>query len=56
MPLLSNDIWRIELSRCIDQANQTHQFELVAFVYMPEQELPRVHGLRAEVFDPSVAR
>ena len=36
MPLLTNDIWRTELSRCIDQANQTHQFELAAFVYMPE--------------------
>ncbi|MDX1926108.1 MAG: transposase [Pirellulaceae bacterium] len=35
-PLLTNDLWRIELSRCIDQANQTHQFELTAFVYMPE--------------------
>jgi putative transposase len=35
-PLLTNDLWRIELSRCIDQANQTHQFELAAFVYMPE--------------------
>ena len=36
MPLLTNDLGRIELSRCIDQANQTHQFELAAFVYMPE--------------------
>jgi len=36
MPLLTNDCWRTELSRCIDRANLTHQFELAAFVYMPE--------------------
>ena len=36
MPLLTNDLWRAELSRCIDQANQPHLFELAAFVYMPE--------------------
>ncbi len=36
MPLLTNDLWRVELSRYIDEANQTHQFELAAFVYMPE--------------------
>ncbi len=36
MPLLTSDLWRIELSRSIDQANQIHQFELTAFVYMPE--------------------
>ncbi len=36
MPLLTNDLWRVELSRAIDIANRESQFELVAFVYMPE--------------------
>ncbi len=35
-PLLSNDNWRQKLSRCIDDANWTEQFDLVAFVLMPE--------------------
>ena len=33
-PLLTNDLWRAELSGCIDQANQAHLFELAAFVYI----------------------
>ena len=36
MPFLTNDHWRTELSRGVDQANEVHQFELAAFVYMPE--------------------
>jgi putative transposase len=36
MPLLTNDLWRAELSRCIDNANLELQFELIALVYMPE--------------------
>ena len=36
LPLFTNDLWRTELSRCIDEANQKHCFELIAFVYMPE--------------------
>lgn len=36
LPLLTNDVWRAELSRSINQANETLHFELVAFVYMPE--------------------
>ncbi len=34
--LLTNDDWRRELSRSIDQAMERHLFRLVAFVYMPE--------------------
>ena len=135
VPLLTNDIWRTELSRCINLANQTHQFSSFVHNWLEEarspllgkliirerpgkfcfrfwqegagfdrnlftakaiqgsidyihrnpverklcrraidfrwssgryyfsdpsqqqfEELPRVHGLRAEVFDPSVAR
>jgi putative transposase len=36
MPLLTNDLWRSELSKFIDGANQNLNFELVAMVYMPE--------------------
>ena len=36
MPLLTNDLWRSELSKCIDLANRDSKFELVAFVFMPE--------------------
>ncbi len=36
LPLLTNDSWRVELSRCIDHACEQLQMELVAFVFMPE--------------------
>jgi putative transposase len=36
LPLLLNDARRTLLSRCIDRANEHHQFQLIAFVYMPE--------------------
>ena len=36
MPLLTNDLWRQELSRTIDLACEAAHMELVAFVYMPE--------------------
>jgi putative transposase len=36
LPLLTNNPWREELSRCIDAACQAEQLALVAFVYMPE--------------------
>ncbi len=36
MPLLTNDDWQTEFSRCIDAANEKCRFELVAFVFMPE--------------------
>ena len=35
-PLLTNDAWREKLARCLDEANEDHRFELVAFVFMPE--------------------
>ncbi len=35
-PLLTNDEWRQELSRCIDSAGKQTNIELVAFVFMPE--------------------
>jgi REP-associated tyrosine transposase len=36
MPLLTNDDWRIRLSRTIDEAGRQSQVDLVAFVFMPE--------------------
>ncbi len=47
LPLLTNDCWRIELSKCITQAGEEFNFELVAFVYMPEH----VHLLVFPVID-----
>ena len=35
-PLLTNDDWREKLSRCVDAAGQHTEFDLVAFVFMPE--------------------
>lgn len=36
MPLLTNNLWRAKLARCIDAAGQETAIELVAFVFMPE--------------------
>ena len=36
MPLLTNDAWRTQLSKAIDQAGANSRVQLVAFVYMPE--------------------
>jgi putative transposase len=36
MPLLTHDDWRSRLSRTIDEAGRQSQFDLVAFVFMPE--------------------
>ena len=36
MPLLTNDVWREQLSRSIDAACIAQAIELVAFVYMPD--------------------
>ncbi len=36
MPLLTNDAWRGHLARGLDDALGAEQFELVAFVFMPE--------------------
>lgn len=35
-PLLTNESWLHELSKSIDQAGCEEQFQLMAFVYMPE--------------------
>ncbi len=35
-PLLTNDEWRQEFSRCIDSAGTQTNIELAAFVFMPE--------------------
>ena len=34
--LLTNDLWRRELARSVDAANEEHQVRLAAFVFMPE--------------------
>jgi putative transposase len=36
MPLLTNDLWREELARCIDTSGREAGIELVGFVFMPE--------------------
>jgi putative transposase len=36
MTLLTNDAWRGYLAQTIDKAGEQHQFQLVAFVFMPE--------------------
>jgi len=48
MPLLTNDCWREDLARAIDNANREHKFRFVAFVMMPEH----VHLL----VDPELAK
>jgi putative transposase len=35
-PLLTNDCWRHYLAKSIDQANERFNFQLIAFVFMPE--------------------
>lgn len=35
-PLLTNDDWREKLARTLDTAGRLEQFDLVAFVFMPE--------------------
>jgi putative transposase len=36
MAIFSNDLWRTWFSENLDQALEKHQFQLSAFVYMPE--------------------
>ena len=36
LPLLTNNAWRREFARAIDEAGATYQLQLVAFVFMPE--------------------
>lgn len=35
-PLLTNDVWRHQLSLCLDVAGQECEMQLAAFVFMPE--------------------
>jgi len=45
-PLLENNEWCELLSRSIDKAVLAHQFQLIAFVYMPEHVHLLVYPLR----------
>ena len=36
MKLLTNEVWRAELAKLIDVALKTANFDLTAFVFMPE--------------------
>jgi putative transposase len=50
LPLLTNNPWRVEFARAIDQAGDTYDFHLVAFVFMPEH----VHLLVYPQAEPAV--
>ena len=53
MPLLTNDVWREKLARCVEAAGQESSIELVGFVFMPEH----VHLLVYPTLpDPSMSR
>jgi putative transposase len=53
LPLLTNDSWREQLARTLDTAGEECQFELVAFVFMPDH----VHLLVAPSGpDPAIDR
>ncbi|MBN2023438.1 MAG: transposase [Pirellulales bacterium] len=43
MPLLTNDVWRERLARCISAAGDEEAMELVGFVFMPEHVHLLVH-------------
>jgi putative transposase len=60
-PLLTNDEWRQQLARCIDEAGQKYEFNLAAFVFMPEHvhllvvptgDVPRIDQYLAHVKQP----
>ena len=36
MPLLTNDVWREKLARCVEAAGEEWAMQLVGFVFMPE--------------------
>ena len=50
MPLLTNDVWRQMLGESISRATANHEFDLIAFVFMPEHVhllvLPRTNESR----------
>jgi putative transposase len=53
LPLLTNDSWREQLARSLDTASEECQFELTAFVFMPDH----VHLLVAPTGpDPAIDR
>jgi putative transposase len=52
LPLLTNNAWRTEFARAIDEAGETYDFHLVAFVFMPEH----VHLLVYPQAEPSVGK
>jgi putative transposase len=53
MPLLTNDVWREKLARCVEAADAEAAMELVGFVFMPEH----VHLLvYPKAPDPSISR
>jgi putative transposase len=53
LPLLTNDSWREQLARSLDTAGEECQFELAAFVFMPDH----VHLLVAPTGpDPAIDR
>ena len=47
MPILTNNAWRSQLSRCIDEACEQLHCCLAAFVYMPEHVHLLVWGFQA---------
>ena len=52
LPLLTNNAWRTEFARAIDEAGTTYQLHLVAFVFMPEH----VHLLVYPQAKPNLAK
>jgi putative transposase len=48
MPILTNNAWRTQLSRCIDEACEQLTCCLAAFVYMPEHVHLLVWGIQAK--------
>jgi putative transposase len=56
-PLLTNDAWRQQLSRCIDSAGEELEIQLAAFVFMPEHvHLLVVPTAREPALDRYLAR
>ena len=48
LPLLTNNAWRAALSKSIDEACQSLDCHLAAFVYMPEHVHLLVWGLKSK--------
>jgi len=60
MPLLTNDVWRAMLSEAVDRAVEFQQFDLIAFVWMPEHVhllvLPRTTDSRISALLNAIKR